>query len=196
MFTFLNKKQLTILYSCIFTFLITTPAYAVDLLPSCIKDGNCTLNDITSVFGNLARIILGVTGSFALLMFIVGGFYWLTAAGMPDRVEKGKKIITGAVVGIIIIFGAYVGVQFLTGLLGAGGVAKIGTSCGSNKVYAEKSDKIQCITECERDHPTWSCQTKSEITGRTSAERTTQATAIGCETGLCPGATNVVCCPR
>ena len=60
----------------------------------------------------------------------------------------------------------------------------------------DKDGKIECITECERDHPTWSCQTKTEVSGRTRAERETQATAIGCETGLCPGASNVVCCER
>lgn len=190
------KKRFILLYSCVLVFLVTIPVYAVDLLPSCIDSGNCNLNDITSVFGNIARIILGITGSVALLMFIIGGFYWLTAAGVEARVAKGKQIIITSVIGIVIIFGAYIGVQFLTDVIGSEGISKVGSSCGSNKVYAEKDGDIECITECERDHPTWSCQTKTEITGRTTEERESQARTLGCETSLCPGATNVVCCPR
>jgi hypothetical protein len=63
-------------------------------------------------------------------MFAVGGFWWLTAAGIPDRIEKGKKTLVAAVVGILIIFGAWVIVNSLlaalTGQLGQGAVKVLG----------------------------------------------------------------------
>ncbi|MEA3272759.1 MAG: pilin, partial [Patescibacteria group bacterium] len=147
-----KKTFFIFLSSCIFIFLsVAAPAFALPaLLPSCISDGNCTLNDMTQVFGNLARIILGVTGSFALLMFIYGGFVWLTAAGAPDKVENGRKILVGAVIGIVIIFGAYIGVQFFMDAIGTGDIAKTGSSCGDNKVWTSgEGDKLECRTECE-----------------------------------------------
>lgn len=74
--------------------------------------GACGLPELIQVGINLARIILALSGSLALLMFIYGGFTWLTAAGSNERVEKGRKILIGAVIGLIIIFGAVTIVNF------------------------------------------------------------------------------------
>lgn len=96
----------------------------------CICAGNCQLSDFVGLAVEASRFIFGITGSLALLMFAVGGFWWLTAAGTPDRIEKGKKTLVAAVVGILIIFGAWVLVNSLlaalTGQLGAGPVKILG----------------------------------------------------------------------
>jgi len=39
----------------------------------------------------------------APLMIMLGGFYLVTAAGDPARVDTGKKIITWTIVGIIVV---------------------------------------------------------------------------------------------
>ena len=39
----------------------------------------------------------------ATLMILVGAFYFMTAAGDPNRVETGKKIIFWTIVGLAII---------------------------------------------------------------------------------------------
>lgn len=54
-------------------------------------------------FGNLAMIILGLTGSLALLMFVYGGFLMVISGGSSEKVSQGKKVITNAVIGIFII---------------------------------------------------------------------------------------------
>lgn len=72
----------------------------------------CGLPELVQVGINLAKIILALSGSLALLMFIYGGFTWLTAAGSSERVDKGKKILTGAIIGLIIIFGAVTIINF------------------------------------------------------------------------------------
>lgn len=72
----------------------------------------CGLPQLVEVGINLARIILALSGSLALIMFIYGGFMWLTAAGTPARVDKGKQILIGAIIGLIIIFGAVTIVNF------------------------------------------------------------------------------------
>lgn len=97
---------------------------------ACICAGNCQLSDFVGLAVEASRFIFGITGSLALLMFAVGGFWWLTAAGTPDRIEKGKKTLVAAVVGILIIFGAWVLVNSLlaalTGQLGQGPVKVLG----------------------------------------------------------------------
>lgn len=55
----------------------------------------------------MIRLLIGVSGSIALVMFIWGGFTWITAAGNADRVKKGRQIFTWSVIGLILIFGSY-----------------------------------------------------------------------------------------
>ena len=96
----------------------------------CVCFGNCELSDFVGLAVEVSRYIFGITGSLALIMFAVGGFWWLTAAGVAERIEKGKKTLVAAVVGIIIIFGAWVIVNTLlaalTGQMGAGTVKILG----------------------------------------------------------------------
>ncbi|MDD4332630.1 MAG: pilin [Patescibacteria group bacterium] len=93
-----------------------TPAAGGSLwvgLERCQACGNCTLNDFVQLAVNVANYILGIVGSLALLMFIYGGVTWLTSSGNKERVETGKKIIIGAVVGIVIVFASYLIIQFV-----------------------------------------------------------------------------------
>ena len=79
----------------------------------CYCCGECTLDDFTIVFINAADYLFGILGAVALIFFIYGGLTWLTAGGSSERIEKGRKILIGAVIGI----GLCVGAWFLVGLL-------------------------------------------------------------------------------
>ncbi|PIX62106.1 hypothetical protein CO057_02280 [Candidatus Uhrbacteria bacterium CG_4_9_14_0_2_um_filter_41_50] len=73
----------------------------------------------------IARVIQGalsVSGSIALLMFIYGGVLWLTSAGKSEQVTKGKNILIWAVLGIVVIAGAYVAVAAIFNAVLAGNV--------------------------------------------------------------------------
>ncbi len=48
---------------------------------------------------------VGVAGLIATVMFMVGGFQYLTA-GTSDRTSKGKERIKNAIVGMLLVFGA------------------------------------------------------------------------------------------
>ena len=97
--------------------------FAVSLLNpddfSCVKSqsqdgtGDCTLNDFVRIATSLASIILGIVGSLALLAFIVGGVIFLTSGGNAEQVTKGKQIILGAVIGLVIVFASYAIIQFV-----------------------------------------------------------------------------------
>lgn len=59
----------------------------------------------------IARIIqaaLSISGSIALLMFIYGGFLWMTSGGNQTMIDKGKKTLVWATLGIILIGSAFV----------------------------------------------------------------------------------------
>lgn len=58
----------------------------------------------------IARVIkaaVGLVGSIGLLMFIYGGFIWMTAGGNDQKVGQGKQILTWAVLGLVLIFSSY-----------------------------------------------------------------------------------------
>ncbi len=57
----------------------------------------------TSLITGIINWGLSVAGGVAVLILIVGGFLYLTAAGNQERIEKAKKTIKGAIIGIIII---------------------------------------------------------------------------------------------
>lgn len=65
------------------------------------------------LIGRIINTALGLVGSLALLMFIYGGFMWMTAAGNDDRIKKGKETLTWATLGLIVIFSSYALVSYL-----------------------------------------------------------------------------------
>jgi len=63
--------------------------------------------DFRIIIGRVIRALLGLSGTLALLMFVYGGFFWLTSGGEKDKIEKGKKTIVWAVIGLGFIFISY-----------------------------------------------------------------------------------------
>jgi len=82
------------------------------------NNGDYDLNDILSLATWGAKWILGIVGSLTLVMFIYGGFVLLTSSGSTDKVGEARKIITAAAVGLVIVFGSYMIIQFVTTSLG------------------------------------------------------------------------------
>lgn len=74
--------------------------------------------DPNILIGTIINGILGVVGSLALVMFIIGGMLWMTSAGNAERVTKGKNTIIYATLGLIIIFSAYAMVKFVLEAIG------------------------------------------------------------------------------
>lgn len=75
-------------------------------------------SDVRTIVGRVISAALSVVGTLALLMFIYGGFLWLTSRGDTKMVGKGKETMVWAILGLVIIFGAYVIVRtVLTGLV-------------------------------------------------------------------------------
>lgn len=73
----------------------------------------------------ISRVIQGaisVSGSIAFLMIFYGGFLWLTAAGRPEPITKGKQILIWSILGIAVIASAYVITNAIFGALLQGDV--------------------------------------------------------------------------
>lgn len=79
----------------------------------CRDNGNCTLENLLQVFVNISTFILGISGTVVLFVFVYGGFKWMIAQGDHKSIHEGTAAITAGVIGLIIIFGAYVAINFI-----------------------------------------------------------------------------------
>lgn len=72
------------------------------------------LNDI---FGFVVGLLATIGGVMAFIYILYGGVKFVTSGGNPAGAEEGKKMIIGAIIGIMIISLAYVVVLFVRSLL-------------------------------------------------------------------------------
>jgi multisubunit Na+/H+ antiporter MnhB subunit len=63
--------------------------------------------DIRVLIGNIIKAVLGLSGAVALLMFVWGGTQWIVSQGEKDKIEKGKKTIIWAILGLCFVFISY-----------------------------------------------------------------------------------------
>ena len=76
--------------------------------------GLFTPGNLPSSIGTLINAALSFLGVLFLLLTIYGGYLWMTAAGNEEQINKAKKIITSALIGLIIVISAYIITKFLT----------------------------------------------------------------------------------
>ncbi len=79
----------------------------------------CELCDLFQLFANLVRFILVVIIPPVAALFIVyGGVMFYTAMGDSEKVNRGKKILTSVVIGIVIVYTAHYLVSMILSALG------------------------------------------------------------------------------
>lgn len=133
----------------------------IKLLPTCATRigagaGLCTANDIVQAFVNFMRLLLGFVGAAVLLMFVYGGFVWLTSGGNPEGIKKGQAIVKNAFIGLVVVFGAYTAIQFLYTSFAVRPEFKVGQECSagasSNRgIYIQDPrdpKRVICATAC------------------------------------------------
>jgi len=141
--------------------------------PICACCGDCTANDFLGVGLNISNIILKYLGVIALVLFIFGGIMWMTSAGSEEKVKKGKAIIMGAVVGMVIVLSAYIIVQMLMQALHTEGYLKGG--------------------KCTVDQSTPNDGSCIEAGSRYNDYKDNKVNGFQCRAGQCAGETTICC---
>lgn len=82
----------------------------------------CNLNtgNFAGLIGNLLQLIIVISIIVALLYLVWGGFKWLTSGGDKGQVQAAREHIVAAIVGLVIIFLAYLVINLLLGFFGLG----------------------------------------------------------------------------
>lgn len=188
--------------------------FMAGITKACGNAGTCSLTDIQTVFINVGNWILGIVGALVLLMYVLGGFYFLLsgAPGMEKYREKGKTAIKQSTVGLVIVFLAYATITTLNSVLMGNGLAtstawvacgpgdlNSGAVCGYNQ---QCTDGGTCESLCVIQNPssyvagvvTWS-ECSDITTASTNYGKNPSINVVGsCQQNLCPGSTDIQCC--
>lgn len=80
-----------------------------------VNEGANPIAELDPIIGNIISTIIPVAGVVLFVILIIGGFLYLTAGGVPERVERAKKTITFGIIGVVLIALAF----FIIGLVSA-----------------------------------------------------------------------------
>lgn len=69
--------------------------------------------DVRLISARVINVSLGLLGTIAVVLIVVGGFKWMTAQGNEDQVGEAKKTMYYGIVGLAIILAAYAIAKFV-----------------------------------------------------------------------------------
>lgn len=70
-------------------------------------DPNTSDTTLASTIGQVIKIALSFIGIFFTVLMVYAGFLWMAARGEESQIEKSKKIITAAIIGIVLTLASY-----------------------------------------------------------------------------------------
>lgn len=70
-------------------------------------------SDIRVTIARIINVALGLLGIVAVVIILLGGFTWMTAAGNEEKVDKARKLIVAGIIGLAIILSAYAIARFV-----------------------------------------------------------------------------------
>jgi len=80
-----------------------------------VADGGSlnTTSSVPAIIGNVIKVILGVSGTVALIFIIWGGIQWMISKGDGGKIGEARKLMTSGMIGIAIIAAAYAITDFV-----------------------------------------------------------------------------------
>ncbi len=111
------KLLVVIVLLAVFLLIPQVKAATLDVGLSYAAQTGLNTQDIRITIATIIRVFLGFLGVTAIVIIIYGGYTWMTAAGNPEKIERAKKILINAAIGLLIILLAFAITQFILGQL-------------------------------------------------------------------------------
>lgn len=67
------------------------------------NDAGFSKTDPRQTIAKIIKVTLGFLGSIAVILVVLAGFKWMTAAGNEDKIAESKKLMAAAMIGLVII---------------------------------------------------------------------------------------------
>lgn len=108
-----QKTKIFAVFAALLAFTVLFPIFAqgqgtgFEYTPLEEIPGQGKPEDLVSYINALFMFSLAGVGIAALVMVIIGGFLYVSSAGNSAQIDKGKKFITDAIIGVVVMFGSY-----------------------------------------------------------------------------------------
>ena len=86
---------------------LSSPAYA---------DTTAGVSNVENFIRSIITVFAGLAGLVATGFLVAGGFIYITSSGNPEHLDRGKRTITYALIGLAITIGAFVISNIVTSL--------------------------------------------------------------------------------
>ena len=132
-------KKIKNLLLLIFAFFLSLPNYTQalgldDFRDQVFRPDNLPAPDTTDISAEgrvneiidfAINLILYASGSVAVLILIIGGIMYITSMGSDDNMDRAKRLIKYAAIGLAVVLGAFVLTNIISDLAtGAFGAAQ------------------------------------------------------------------------
>lgn len=102
---------------------------------------------IANIVSLIFKFVINLSAAIFLVLLLYGGFVYLTAGGTDENVEKAKKIMTQALIGLVIVASAYgVGIWTLKALGISSQIAGSNPITGNGTTTANPGNKTPTAT--------------------------------------------------
>jgi len=91
-------KTQTLILICLWVAVLFVPFISLADTDDTIVD-----NDITKTIENVTKWITNICLAVAILMYVLGGYFWIIDNGNMESVKMAKSIIVSATIGLAII---------------------------------------------------------------------------------------------
>lgn len=161
-------------------FFAAVPAFAqIQIVPDggCYEQGDYSIGYFLDLAQNILMFVLGISGAFALLMFVWGGFLMLSSAGEDKRVTQGREVLIQATTGLIIVLGSWTIVNYTVAALTSGTItASPAQIFGKN--WSDLGSR-ECLSQYWKDTFKTASTPSTATTAATTAAGTATAAAGG-----------------
>lgn len=109
-----------------------TPALAqLDVQPG-VPGG---FSDLNNTIRTIFRFVILLASIVFVILFLIGGVQYLTAAGNDEQTGKAKKLLVDAIIGLVIVLAAWAIGNFIIGkLVGQVNTTQEGTIGGTGNL--------------------------------------------------------------
>lgn len=76
-------------------------------------DQATTDQTLPQMIADIINVVLSLLGTIFVILIIYAGYHWMTAGGDKEKVTKAGDTIKAAILGLIIVAGAYVITYFV-----------------------------------------------------------------------------------
>ncbi len=127
-----NMLSLQFLFALVLTFglsarmstaALTCPDGTTEKAGICIPVNNNSTDSIlgsdslVGLIKNVLNILLYIAGAISVLFVVIGGYQYLSSGGNEEAAEKGRKTVTNAIIGIVVVVLAFTIINVVVGTL-------------------------------------------------------------------------------